>query len=232
MRGRPIYSSGAEGEMLTPTGALLLGELAAGFGPLPLMHLERVGYGAGQRDFSRPNVLRLLVGAADAAPSGGSGPELAATAAALGIEHDRAVLLESNIDDMNPQLYAHVSDRLFAAGALDVTLAAIQMKKGRPGALLSVLVPAERVDAAARLLFAETTTIGLRVQQVGRLKLARAIETVHTRYGSIGVKVSRMGAAPASVTPEYEDCRRAALAHGAPLKDVIEAARTAWRERS
>jgi uncharacterized protein (TIGR00299 family) protein len=231
MRGRPVYSSGPEGELLTPTGALILSELAAGFGPLPPMQLECIGYGAGQKDLPRPNVLRLMAGAALAAPAP-AGTLVADAARTLGADYDTAVRLETNIDDMNPQLYGHLVELLYAAGALDVTLLPAQMKKGRPGTLLSVLAPEDAVAPLAQVLFTETTTIGIRLQRVERLKLGRSVETVSTRFGPIRVKISRLAGQVVNAMPEYEDCRAAALARRVPLKQVLDEARRAWEQHS
>jgi uncharacterized protein (TIGR00299 family) protein len=231
MRGRPVYSSGAEGELLTPTGALILSELAAGFGPLPPMQLDRVGYGAGQKDLPRPNVLRLMIGTA-LAPQQTPGISAAELAGTLGVEHDTAVLLETNIDDMNPQLYGHVVDLLYTAGALDVTLIPVHMKKGRPGTLLSALAPEDAVDRLARVLFEESTTLGIRLHRVERLKLPRRVEEVRTRFGAIRVKVGYLAGRVVNVMPEYEDCRAAALARHVPLKEVMDEARRAWEQQS
>ncbi|MFZ0889874.1 MAG: LarC family nickel insertion protein, partial [Candidatus Binataceae bacterium] len=172
-------------------------------------------YGAGSKEFSdRPNVLRLMLGAERAA-----------------LDADAMVQIETNIDDLNPQIYEHLAERLFAAGARDVTLTPTIMKKGRPGVTLSVLAEPSRCEQLAAVIFAETSTIGLRFHPVSRLKLGREIVKVATRWGEIPVKVSRAqaGAVP-TISPEYEDCRRAALAHDVALRVVIDEAREAARK--
>ncbi|MER3405060.1 MAG: hypothetical protein C4289_07760 [Chloroflexota bacterium] len=150
----------------------------------------------------------------------------------MGAEYDTAVRLETNIDDMNPQLYGHLVELLYAAGALDVTLLPVQMKKGRPGTLLSVLAPEDAIAPLAQVLFTESTTIGVRLERVERLKLGRSVETVSTRFGPIRVKISRLAGQVVTAMPEYEDCRAAALARRVPLKQVIDEARRAWEQHS
>lgn len=197
-------------EMVTPTGAAVVRALARP-APLPLaFEIERVGYGAGSRELDdRPNVLRMILGRGHAA-----------------LDCDEMVEMAANIDDLNPQVYDYVFERLFAAGARDVTLTPVIMKKGRPAATLGVLCEAARREAIARVLFAETSTIGLRCHPVSRLKLKRELREVATRWGPIRVKVSR-GPSALTVAPEYDDCRRAALAHQVALKTVMEEARSA-----
>jgi len=200
-------------ETVTPTAAALITELASWYGPIPPMRLEAVGYGAGDRLTPEPNILRLLLGTAE--------PTEDISAEALD-------LLETNIDDMNPELYGYVLDRLFATGALDAYLTPIIMKKNRPGVVLSVLCRPEDTTRLRELLFTETTTLGVRTQHVARHRLARTIEQVETRFGPIQVKVGRWGEGAQKVAPEYEDCYAAARAHGVPLRAVYEAALTAW----
>jgi uncharacterized protein (TIGR00299 family) protein len=209
MKGVPVYSSSIAFELATPTGAAIITTLASSFGPLPQMRIDRVAHGAGSRELpGTPNVLRLFLGeylpAADA---------------------DTSVLIETNIDDMNPQVYEHLIDRLLQAGAHDAFLTPIIMKKGRPGILLSVLTDPAKSDALLDIVFRETTSIGARIQPVGRRKLAREIREVETVYGRVRVKVSRRGDEVLTVTPEYEDCRRLAEEKQVPLKHVMEAAK-------
>lgn len=215
LRGVPVRSQDVEGELVTPTGAAILTTLAKGFGPFPPMTVERIGYGAGQRDFPFPNLLRLLVGS---------------TSAGLDARLETLTLLEANIDDLNPEFYGHLMERLFTAGALDVYLTPVQMKKNRPGVLLSVACPPAKAEALAALVFAETTTIGLRRQEVQRWALARERVEVETPYGSVGVKVARLGGKVMTASPEYEDCRRLALERGVPLKEVYAAAEAGLRQ--
>jgi uncharacterized protein (TIGR00299 family) protein len=210
LRGFDVRPGDGGGEMVTPTGAAILRGFGAVSGPPPALRAIRIGYGSGTRELSdRPNVLRVILG------------EAAAPAERLA---DEMLVIEANIDDMNPELYAHASARLFGAGATDVTLIAAQMKKGRPGVLLQVLAPPELRDQVAAVLFAETTTIGARFHPVGRLKLTRRVEEVSTPYGPLAVKISGGPDGPRTVAPEYESCRRAAERHGVALRVVYEAA--------
>ncbi len=209
LEGVPVRYVDLEAELVTPTGAALLTSLAQHYGEFPPMTLRRVGSGAGRRDLPIPNILRLWLGDA-AAPADG-----------LNIEY--LTLLETNLDDMNPQLYGYVMDRLFAAGALDVTLTPLQMKKNRPGTLLSVLCRAEQADALTQLLFEETTTLGVRRQTLERVSVDRTFTSVETPFGAIQVKTARWPGGLRHM-PEYEDCRRAAEAHHVPLARVIAAA--------
>jgi uncharacterized protein (TIGR00299 family) protein len=214
LQGVPVLLRDVEGELVTPTGAAILTTLAKGFGPFPPMTVEGIGYGAGQRDFPFPNLLRLLVGT---------------TSPALDARMETLTLLEANIDDLNPEFYGHLMERLFSAGALDVYLTPAQMKKNRPGVLLSVACPPAQAEALAALVFAETTTIGLRRQEVQRWALARERVEVETPYGTVGIKVAKLGGKVMTVSPEYEDCRRLALGSGVPLKEVYTAAEAAFR---
>ncbi|SRR5579885_550656 len=202
-----------EGEMVTPTGAAVLKALAAS-APIPLpFAVQRIGYGAGSKTFSdRPNVLRILLGERIAA-----------------LEADELLEIQTNIDDLNPQIYDHLCQRLFAAGARDVTLTPALMKKGRPAITVSVLAEASLREAIAAVLFDETTTIGVRFHPVSRLKLAREIREITTRWGTIRVKVSRREGRAATISPEYDDCRRAAVEHHVALRVVMQDATEAAR---
>jgi uncharacterized protein (TIGR00299 family) protein len=215
----PIYSSGVEGELVTPTGAALITTLAAGFGPIPAMKVERIGYGAGAREIpGQPNLARLLVG-----------QSAAAVMAQSGVPGDEVVsVIEANLDDMSPQLYGFFVDQALAAGALDVTCTPIQMKKNRPGILVSVLCTPETSDALAQLLFEQTTTIGVRIYEARRKVLDRELISVETPYGAVKVKVARRDGKVLNVAPEYEDCQRLATEKGVPLKQVIIAAQAAY----
>jgi uncharacterized protein (TIGR00299 family) protein len=216
LRGVPLSPAPVEGELVTPTGAALLTHLAKQFGPPPAMTLRTIGYGAGRKDFwigeggasSHPNVLRLWLGEV------GNGTNLEAL-----------VVLETNIDDMNPQLYEHVVGQLFDAAALDVTLAPVQMKKNRPGTLLSVLCRAEKADELSSILFRETTTLGVRRIQVARQALPRRLERIETRYGTVRVKIAELPGGEQRATPEYDDCRRIAAQAGVPIMDVMAEAK-------
>jgi pyridinium-3,5-bisthiocarboxylic acid mononucleotide nickel chelatase len=214
VKGIPVYGAG-EGELLTPTGALLITGHAQAYGPLPPLRLESIGHGAGSRDTpGRPNVLRLLVGEEEEG---------------AGIE--RVVVLETEVDDMSPQLCGPLLERLREAGALDSFFTPVQMKKGRPGLLITVLGPPGRRGALEEVLFAETTTLGVRHQELERTVLEREVVPVETPYGPVGVKVGRRGARVFGAQPEFEDCRRQAAAAGVPVKEVWAAALTAYRTR-
>jgi pyridinium-3,5-bisthiocarboxylic acid mononucleotide nickel chelatase len=212
VQGAPVYGSG-EGELLTPTGALLVTAHASAYGPLPALRPEASGHGAGSRDTAgRPNVLRLIVGTEDSAPAA-----------------ERVVVLEAELDDMSPQLCGPLMDRLLAEGALDAFYTPIQMKKGRPGLLVSVLADPARREALEEVLFTETTTLGVRRQEWDRTVLEREVVPVETPYGTVGVKVGRRGSRVYNVQPEFEDCRRAAEARGVAVKEVWAAALFAAR---
>jgi len=219
LKGAPIVPLDVEGETLTPTGAAILTTLADGYGGVPAMRLERVGYGAGKRTFEKPipNALRVLIGEA---------PDAEALPAA-----EVLALLETNIDDMPPEWYEHAMDLLFAAGALDVYLTPIQMKKNRPATLVSALCRPEQAQVLLGILYRETTTLGVRVSRVERYPLEREMRSVETSWGSVPVKVGRIGGDAVTFSPEYEACRVIAREQGIPLKEVYAAAQSAaWRE--
>jgi uncharacterized protein (TIGR00299 family) protein len=210
--GAPVYAGPVPGEFVTPTGALLVTDYATAFGALPPMRIARVGYGAGDRDVAgHPNVLRVFLGE---------------TAGAAGAE--RIVTLECEIDDMNPQLFGPLMDRLHAAGALDVFYTSVMMKKGRPGVLVTVLAPPDRREAVAGVLFAETTTIGVRYQEVQRERLDREIRTIHTDVGPVRFKIASRDGRVVNAAPEFDDCARIAAERGLPLKEVQALALKAW----
>jgi pyridinium-3,5-bisthiocarboxylic acid mononucleotide nickel chelatase len=212
----PIYSGEVQKELVTPTGALIVSSYASSYGPVPAMNVEHVGYGAGDNDFpSTPNVLRVLLG------------REAATAPAT-----RVVVIECEIDDMNPQIFGVVMDRLYAAGALEVFYVPVQMKKNRPGTLLTVVaVPALRV-AMSDIIFSETTTIGLRYSEVERDCLVREFVEVETPAGTVRVKLARRDGRIVNAVPEFDDCARLAAAKGLPVKDVQALAMKAWGQQS
>ncbi len=223
LKGLPVYSSGVNGELITPTGAVIVSTLASGFGPMPPMRVDRIGYGGGSRDFSdHPNITRLFVG---------ERAELSNLERRASDSADVVSVIEANVDDMSPQLYGYLVERALAAGALDITCSSVQMKKNRPGLEISLLCPPERAEALARLLFEETTTIGVRLHEARRLVLARDLVDVETPYGPVRVKVARDGSGVMNVAPEYEDCQRLAAEKSVPLKEVILAAQTAYRSK-
>ncbi|HEY7544537.1 MAG TPA: nickel pincer cofactor biosynthesis protein LarC, partial [Blastocatellia bacterium] len=209
LKGATVYSGEIEGEFVTPTGAAIVTSLCETFGPMPQVMIERAGYGAGARDHRElPNVLRLIRFKADEAIT----------------MRDSVMIIETNIDDMNPQAYGFVMQRAFEAGALDVFMTATQMKKDRPGVLLTVLCKGEQLDSITDLLLAETTTLGVRYYEANRRVAERIIETVDTEYGAIRIKVAQSGARTLHFQPEYEDCAQAALQLKVSLIEVQRAA--------
>lgn len=209
LAGVPVYGEDLDQELVTPTGAALVGELAHTFGPMPPMQLGRTGYGAGtmQRKDGRPNLLRLMLGQG------------------LDVEEAQEVeVIETHLDDWNAELWPHVSDRLMAAGALDVGLIPMHMKKGRPGFLLRVIVDAAHRQAVTTVLFNETSAIGLRIRKEQRMTLPREIITVATPWGDIPAKKITTPSGVV-ITPEYEACRTVALAREIPLQAVYAAIR-------
>jgi uncharacterized protein (TIGR00299 family) protein len=219
----PIYSSGVEGELVTPTGAAIISTLASSFGPMPAMKVSRIGYGAGEKDFPRhPNLARLFVG---------EKAEIEQARPQPGAESEEAVsVIEANVDDMSPQLYGFFVERALAAGALDVICTPVQMKKNRPGMMISLVADPDKCDELARLVFEQTTTIGVRIHQARRKVLQREIVTVETAYGPLNVKVAWLDGKVVNVAPEYDDCKRVAEEKSVPLKQVLIAAQTAYRK--
>jgi uncharacterized protein (TIGR00299 family) protein len=210
----PIFSRGPEAELLTPTGALLLTGHAARFSAVPAMRVTGTGYGAGDRDFHEtPNVLRVLVGEADASHT------------------HRVLVVECEIDDMNPQLYGPLMDQLYAAGALEVFYSPVQMKKNRPGTMVTVLAPPDTRTKIADTLFRETTTIGVRYSERDRECLTREWRSVETPFGAVRIKIARRGDTIANAQPEFDECAKLAQALGVPIKDVHAAALKAWLEQ-
>ena len=209
LKGAPVYSSGIEKELVTPTGAAIARTLAARFAAFPAMKVAAIGYGAGSRDLpGSPNVLRITVGETS---------EAAYAAETVSV-------LEANLDDLNPQVIGYTLERLLAEGALDAFAVPVQMKKNRPGTLLSVLARPQDCERFARLLFTETTTLGIRIREERRQVLARRSVAVATPWGEVRVKVANLNGAVANFAPEYEDCRRLAAQHQVPLKSVMQEA--------
>jgi len=207
-------------EFITPTGAAIVAEFGASFGPMPRLKVEKIGYGIGSRIIpSRPNVLRAVLGELESPEEGGA------------YQTDTITRIETNLDDLSPEITGSTVDRLFAAGALDVFLTPIQMKKNRPGVLLTVLCEEPASRKIADVLFTETTSFGLRLDRIERLKLERRFETVATPHGEIIVKVGLRGGEPIQAAPEFESCRAAAEKSGAPLRVVYGAALEAWAAR-
>lgn len=216
LKGVPLAASDEVTELTTPTGAAILTTVADSFGPLPAMTIERTGYGAGRREGkSRPNVLRVILGKPVTAP-----------------EVDVITVLEANLDDATPEVVGYCTERLLEAGALDVYCVPIYMKKSRPAVLLTVLAEPHGVAQLEGILFAETTTLGVRRHEVRRSKLSRATVRVETPFGPVAVKVARRDEQVVTVAGEYDDCRAAARKHGVALRVVMEAAANAWRAQA
>jgi uncharacterized protein (TIGR00299 family) protein len=212
LKGAPVYSSGIQAELVTPTGAAIVKTLAKRFAPFPEMKIEKSGYGAGTRDFpGHANVVRLTIGE--------SQPELAAKTS-----QETITVLEANLDDLNPQVFGYVMDRLLEEGALDAFAIPVQMKKSRPGTLLTVLCKPEDATRLTHLIFTETTTLGVRRREEKRHTLARKWITVTTRWGDVRLKVASMNGTITNYAPEYEDCRRIASEQHVPLKSVMNEA--------
>jgi uncharacterized protein (TIGR00299 family) protein len=210
LKDAPVYSTDIKGELVTPTGAAVISTVCREFGPLPRMKVERTGYGAGGREYENfPNVLRLMLGESEGAESS---------------TDERLVVVETNIDDMSPQVYGHLMEEALRLGALDCYFAPVQMKKNRPGTLVSILCRPALRDTLCQLLLAETTTLGVRFHEVTRRALARETVKVETAFGAINVKVARLDGKVVKGMPEYEECRAAAERAGVPLLEVERAA--------
>ena len=212
LTGAPVFSSGLQAELVTPTGAAIVRTLATRFASFPEMTIEHAGYGAGTHDFAaHANVLRITIGEA-------------ASKLAANTSQETISVLEANLDDLNPQVFGYVMDRLLEAGALDVFGMPVQMKKNRPGTLLSVLAKQDDADKLAEIIFAETTTLGVRRREESRHVLARKWQTVSTRFGDVRIKIASLNGTVSSYAPEYEDCRRMAAEHRVPLKLIMQEA--------
>jgi uncharacterized protein (TIGR00299 family) protein len=213
LTGIPLAPSDVEAELTTPTGAAIVATLVQSFGPVPPMTIERIGYGAGERELeSQPNLLRLIVGRA------GDGPAAS----------EQLWIVETNLDDASGELVGYCIERLWEVGALDVYATPVQMKKGRPGVVLSVLCEPAAVEQVEAILFTETTTLGVRRWPVNRRKLERQAHSVATPWGPVAGKLSTIPGRSPTFSPEYESCRRVAIEHRVPLRIVMEAARSAF----
>jgi len=215
LKNIPTYSGGIESEMITPTGAAIIGTLAKSFGKRPLMKIEKIGYGAGEKEFTIPNLLRVSIGE----------KMLKDENIKDGYVSDEAVLIETNIDDMNPEFYDYIMEKLFSKGALDVFLTPIQMKKNRPAHMLSIIVYEQNLKEILEVLFSESTTLGVRIKEIKRLRLAQQNFIAETKYGKIRVKVGIFKGEIKNIAPEYEDCKKMAKQHQVPLKEVYEEAK-------
>jgi pyridinium-3,5-bisthiocarboxylic acid mononucleotide nickel chelatase len=217
LRGVPFYATEIKGELLTPTGAAIITTVCSEYGPIPRMTTETSGYGAGTREYQNfPNVLRVLIGETEDA----------------GATDERLWMIETNLDDASPQIIGHVMDRVLESGALDCFFTPVLMKKNRPGVLLSVLCSPSEKEVVMKLLFTETTTLGVRSYEVTRRGLQRSVVRVETPYGPIDVKVAHLDGRVVNEMPEFEQCRQAAANANVPLKVVEEAARKElWKQR-
>ena len=217
LKGAPFYSTDISGELVTPTGAAIITTVCTHYGPIPTMKLEQTGYGAGTRQYEKfPNALRVLIG------------EDQVSASDLVSSDDESLwMIETNMDDISPQILGHVMERVFELGALDCYFTSVQMKKNRPGILLSILCRAEQRPVLGELLFSETTTLGIRSYEVERRALERKIVVVETQYGPIDVKVAQLNGHLVKAMPEYEQCREAARRANVPLRLIEEAAQAA-----
>ncbi|PYT09347.1 MAG: nickel pincer cofactor biosynthesis protein LarC [Acidobacteria bacterium] len=232
LRGIPVYAGEIEGEFVTPTGAAIVATLCEAFGPMPQMNVTAIGYGAGSRDPKGfPNALRLMLGEMEEPKIAVDRiSEIAGRGKAASSVEKTIVVVETNIDDMNPQVYGFVMERAFVLGALDVFMVNAQMKKDRPGVLLTVLCKPEKVEAMIEMLLLETTTLGVRYYEAKRRVLERSIEAVETPYGLVRIKVARDGERTLHFQPEYDDCARLAVETNTPLLEVQAAATAAYRK--
>lgn len=210
MEGKPIYSSGEKRELLTPTGAALLTFLGSEFGSMPNMRVEKVGYGAGKDDLAHPNLLRLMIGSLETQH-----------------ENERVMIIETNIDDMNPQFYEYLMEKLLGMGALEVFLTPLIMKKNRPATLLTILSSAEKLSSIVDFLMKETTTIGIRWREENRSCAEREIISLRTRYGTIRFKLAKWKGELVNLSPEYEDCKKLAFTQKVSIKQIYEEAKKA-----
>jgi pyridinium-3,5-bisthiocarboxylic acid mononucleotide nickel chelatase len=219
LQGKPTYSNGVQKELVTPTGAAIVATLCDGFGPQPPMTVSAIGYGAGTADLEgQPNVLRIMIGEA-------------AEKTVAGFDEEIAVI-EANLDDMNPQIYGYFLEKALAAGALDVYTTPVQMKKNRPGTLLTVLCKPSDTNTLMSLIFAETTTFGARTYRAQRRTLPREFVSISTSFGDVRIKISRVNGRILHVAPEYDDCRKLAVENNVPLQRVISEALRAYEAHS
>ncbi len=232
LRDAPVYSSGPQVELVTPTGAAIVKALCTSFATFPAMKVQQAGYGAGTREFrDHPNLLRLTIGEATPAKKKANDSNVL-TDASNGVSHrisdgtigDRITVLEANLDDLSPQVLAYAMEKLLSEGALDVFSVPVQMKKSRPGALLTVLAKLEDAERLSKVIFAETTTLGVRRRDEERQTLSRRWETVATTWGPVRIKIANMNGSISNYAPEYEDCRTLAESQNVPLRKIMQEA--------
>ena len=225
LKGAPVYSSGIQAELVTPTGAAIVKNLVKRFIVFPPMQIQKIGYGAGTRNMAgHANVVRITIGELE--PSAGASASRVSTDKDVSTE--TLTVLEANLDDLNPQVFGYVMDRLLAEGALDVFGMPLQMKKNRPGMLLTVLCQPPQAAQLTQLIFSETTTLGVRQRQESRQVLSRRWVSVPTSWGEVRIKVASMNGTVTNYAPEYEDCRRIATEHKIPIKEVMQTALQAY----
>jgi uncharacterized protein (TIGR00299 family) protein len=211
LKGVPVYSTNVEAELVTPTGSAVITSLTNDFGPMPPMTIDKLGYGAGKADFQHPNLLRIFIGDLVSA-----------------YDTDFTNMIETNIDDINPEIYSYLVQKLLDHGALDVFLTNIQMKKSRPAVKLSVISSLEDTEKLTDMIFNETTTLGVRIYQTERRKLFIKKKRVKTKYGDITIKVGKLNDKVKTISPEYEDCQSIAEKNNIPLKDIYDLAKRAY----
>ena len=241
LKNVPVYSGPGPGELVTPTGAAIITTLAKHFGPMPQMWVTGIGYGSGTRQREFPNVLRAFLGetidierevSGEPIPGRNPYPEQhAGSRQAAGYHESPAVMIEANLDDMNPQFFDPLVNHLLASGALDVTLMPVQMKKGRPGVLLQVLAYPTSRDELLQIIFKESTTIGVRSYPVIKHMLQRESIPVETPFGTVQVKVAHLGEQAVTIAPEFEDCRRLADQHRVPIKEIYAIALSVYHQK-
>jgi uncharacterized protein (TIGR00299 family) protein len=221
LKGVPVYDGGVNSEMVTPTGAGIVTSYVKKFEKRPLMEVKKVGYGAGEKDFAIPNLLRITIG------------EIAVKNESILGDYirDEAILVETNIDDMNPEIYDFIIEKLLSQGALDVYLTPIQMKKNRPAHILSLIAYENDLKKLLVILFDESTTMGVRIREVKRLKLMHKSIIADTEYGKVRTKVAIYKGEVKNIAPEYEDCRKIAGKHKVPLKSIYDEAKEVAREK-
>jgi uncharacterized protein (TIGR00299 family) protein len=219
LQGRPTYSNGVQRELVTPTGAAIVATLCEAYGPQPAMSVSAIGYGAGTADLEgQPNVVRIMIGETAGV---GKVEEKGTQAGVPALLDEEIAVVEANLDDMNPQIYGYFLEKALGVGALDVYTTPVQMKKNRPGTLLTVLCKPQDIDALMSLIFAETTTFGVRTYRAQRRVLPREWVNVGTEFGDVRIKVSRVNGRILHVAPEFEDCRKLAVEKNVPLQRVI-----------
>lgn len=227
LTGVPTYSTGEVGELATPTGSAVLSTLASGFGHQPKMVVSAVGYGAGSKELPFPNLLRVFIGQRHHSTEA-TCCSIPAVAAHLGAETDSVIVIETDIDDMNPEMFPGLISKLMSVGALDAHYSSITMKHGRPGIHVAVICTEERLEAVSQCLFEHSTTFGTRIHRADRVKLRRTMIEVQTPYGPIGVKLGYLGSRVVTASPEYRDCAEAADRANVPLASVYNETRAAY----